>query len=121
MVCFDIEIAYPLSKRENVNRAFAQHLENMRKQYRACVLEEIINGKHRQLRYSICDEDAVGFLRDLPIPTICIKIRILHKDIDLYSNFKATHVWIPPPKTSELKKVYWGACHLEKYQAKIYA
>lgn len=121
MVCFDIEIAYPLSSRDNVNTAFGQHLEHLRKHYRACVLEEIINGKYRHLRYSLCDEDAIGFLHDLPSPTICIKIRILYKEIDLYSNFKATHKWLPPPKTPELKKVYWGACQLEKYQAKTHA
>ena len=116
MVCFDIEIAYPLSSRDGVNQAFAQHLEHLRKHYRADILEEIIHGKYRHLRYAICDEDATGFLHDLPSPTICIQVRILHKNIDLYSNFKATHKWLPPPKTAELKKVYWGACHLEKYQ-----
>ncbi len=116
MVCFDIVLAYPVSPRWQSNEAFAARLEHLRKHYRADSLGETYEGNLKLIRFAICDEDAVAFLRDVPNPTFCISIFLLRTNTALYSNYKATGHYTKPPRHPLLKQVYWTASKLQKWQ-----
>lgn len=114
MVCFEIEIAYPLT-REKSNVVYERRISHLRKHYCADPLHSERNGEFQHETFAVCDEDAVGFLRDLPIPTFCVKIKILRTDIFLYTHYKYTGIYVYPPKHILCKKVYWQASSLQKY------
>lgn len=115
MVCFEVEIAYPLIAREDSNLTFLERIYHLSKHYRADAISTSRNGSFLHLTFAICNEDASGFLRDLPFPTFCVKIRILRSDNLLYSNYKYTGIYVYPPKLLLLKQVYWQASSLQKY------
>jgi hypothetical protein len=116
MVCFDIVLAYPLSPRHASNEVFAQRIEHLRKHYGADSLGEAYQGNLKLTRFAVCDEDAIAFLRDVPHPTFCVSIFLLRTTTPLYTNYKATGHYIKPPQHLLLKKVYWTASKLEKWQ-----
>jgi hypothetical protein len=116
MVCFDVEIAYPLNKRTNVNQTFERRIEHLRRHHRGDILCQSFQGNLKHIRLAFCDEDTIAFLRDVPQPTFCVKIKLLRSDLFLYSNFKYTNTWVKPPKHLLLKKIYWTASSLEKWQ-----
>jgi hypothetical protein len=86
MVCFDIVLAYPVSSRWQSNEAFAGRIEHLRKHYRADTLGEAYDEGLKLIRFAICDEDAVAFLRDVPSPTFCLSIAMLRTNTLLYTN-----------------------------------
>ncbi len=116
MTCFDIFIAYPLSPWNASNTAFDERIRHLQKHYNVDAKNTFETQTTRYLRLSVCDEDAVGFLRDLPRPTYCLWIRSLYQETFVYGNYKATGKWVAPPKNSLLKRVYWTASSLEKWQ-----
>ncbi len=120
MVCFDIELAYPLSQRNESNLAYEQRLEHLRKHYRADGIETTYKKNLKVVRFAVCDEDAIGFLRDVPPPTFCLSIKILRTDVYLYKNYKATGQYVYPPHLLLLKQVYWKASQLQKWQPTSY-
>lgn len=115
MVCFTITIAYPLSAREKNNMVYEQRLEHLRKHYRADSISQRYEGNEKHVTFALCDEDAIAFLRDLPQPTACVSVGIMRTDIVLYSNYKRTGVFVQPPHNLLLKKVYWRAAQLQKW------
>jgi hypothetical protein len=115
MVCFELEIAYPLQSREDSNLTYLERIHHLSKHYRADPIQSSRNGSFLHLVFAVCNEDASGFLRDLPFPTFCVKIRILRSDTLLYSNYKYTGIYVYPPKLYLLKQVYWQASSLQKY------
>ena len=115
MVCFTITIAYPLNSRYSVNDAYEVRIEHLRKHYRADCLSQSYEGHEKHITFAMCDEDAVAFLRDVPQPTTCISVGILRTDILLYSNCKRTGIFVQPPHNHLLKKVYWRAAQLQKW------
>lgn len=115
MVCFTITIAYPLSSRERNNDAYEVRIEHLRRHYRADTISQSYEGNEKHVSFAICDEDAVAFLRDVPHPTVCISIGFLRSDILLYSNYKRTGIFIQPPQHLLLKRVYWRAAQLQKW------
>jgi len=119
MVCFDIEIAYPVSERRQTNQTYERRIEHLRHHYRADPLSQEFYGAYKHLRFALCDEDAVSFLRDVPQPTFCVSIKLLRSDSFLYSNGKYTKRWIKAPKHLLLKKIYWTASSLEKWQPRL--
>jgi hypothetical protein len=116
MVCFDIVIGYPVSSRRESNSTFDTRIEHLRKHYRADSLGEAYEEGLKLIRFAICDEDAIAFLRDVPSPTFCLSIALLRKDTLLYTNYKATGQYTKPPQHPLLKQVYWTASKLEKWQ-----
>lgn len=116
MVCFEIMLAYPVSERKRNNVVFDTRMEHLRKHYRADSLGETYDKNMKYTIYAVCDEDAVAFLRDVPNPTFCVSIKILRTDAVLYSNYKFTGKYIQPPHHLLLKKVYWRAAQLQKWQ-----
>ncbi len=116
MVCFDVEIAYPISSRFQTNQTFERRIEHLRKHHRGDPLSQSFQGNLKHIRLAFCDEDAVAFLRDVPQPTFCVSIKLLRSDLLLYSNFKYTTTWVKPPRHPLLKKIYWTASSLEKWQ-----
>jgi hypothetical protein len=115
MVCFEVEIAVPLSQRHDSNNVFLQRIDHLRKHYNGDPLQSFVKQNYRHLRFAFCDEDAVGFLRDVPHATICVQIKFIRTDILLYSNYKYTGTSSVPPKQLLLKKVYWMASSLERW------
>lgn len=115
MVCFEIEIAFPLSWRDDSNNVFLHRIEHLRKHYNGDALQTSLKETYQHLTFAFCDEDAVGFLRDVPHPTICVQIKFLRTDVALYSNYKYTGRKVVPPKAPLLKKVYWMASSLERW------
>jgi hypothetical protein len=115
MVCFDISIAYPLQRRYQTNILQEEKISHMIKYHNGDFLggKQIDNEMH--IRVAICDEDAVGFLRDIPAGAYCLQIKDLHKNTLLYSFWKVTNVEVLPPRYDLiLKKVYWSASQLER-------
>lgn len=117
MVCFDIFLAYPLHSREKRNVVFAARIKHLRRHYNVDETSSFSTDSTRYVRVSVCDDDAIGFLRDLPEPTYCVWIRFLRSNALFYANSKATGNWVVPPKELLLKRVYWLASSLEKWQA----
>ena len=118
MVCFTITIAYPLSSRSKGNIAYEERIEHLRKHYRADSISQVYEGNENHLMFAVCDEDAVAFLRDLPPSTVCLSVGILRTNILLYSNYKRTGTFVQPPRHLLLKKVYWRAYQLQKWDSK---
>ena len=119
MVCFDIEIAYPISERYQTNRTYERRIEHLRDHYRGDLLSQRFEGNLKLVRFALCDEDGVAFLRDLPQPTFCVSIKVLRTDVYLYTNYKHTKQVCTPPKHLLLKKIFWTASSLEKWQPLI--
>jgi hypothetical protein len=115
MVCFEIEIAYPIQKRQHSNTTYQKRIQHLQKHYCADPVAIKHNESFQHFTFAICDEDAVGFLRDLPFPTFCVKVAILRTNVLLYSNYKYTGVYVYPPRNQLLKRVYWQASSLQKY------
>ena len=116
MVCFDVEIAYPVSERHQNNVVFEQRIEHLRKLHRGDILSKKFEGNLQHQRFSFCNEDAFAFLRDVPQPTFCVSIKLLRSDLYLYKNYKYTKQCVKPPKHLLLKKIFWTASSLEKWQ-----
>lgn len=116
MTCFDITIAYPIHERTNVNKSYDKHIDHLRKHYNANLLGTFVQNGEKHLRIALCDLDAANFLRDVPQPTYCIRIHLLRTGKILYTNRKSLWEWTPPPQDPILKKVYWSASQLEKWQ-----
>jgi len=116
MVCFDVEIAYPLTERRRNNLVFEQRVEHLRKLYRGDRLSKTMKNGFQHERFSFCDGDTFAFLRDVPEPTFCVSIKLLRSDLYLYHNFKYTKQCVKPPKHLLLKKIFWTASSLEKWQ-----
>lgn len=116
MVCFDIEIAYPVSERYQTNQTFERRIEHLRHHYRGDPLSQRFEGGFKHLRFAFCDEDTFAFLRDVPQPTFCVSIKLLRSDLYLYHNFKYTKQYVKPPRHLLLKKIFWTASSLEKWQ-----
>ena len=115
MVCFDILIAYPLSNKTKRNSLQKERLEHLRKYHNADCLGSEIKAGIQYIRYAVCDFDAGSFLRDIPEPMYCIRIKILRTESILYSFYKVTHTKSLPPRDSlVLKQVYWNASQLER-------
>lgn len=65
--------------------------------------------------FTICNEDAVGFLRDIPSTSYVLEIKDKYKGSLFYSFWKATGTAVRPPRYDLLlKKVYWSASQLER-------
>ena len=114
MVCFDILLAYPYSEKYVQNTMNEKHLEHLRKQYNADPLGAWIDGGIQFFEFAVCDEDAVGLLRDVPPSIYCVSVKILRTDIFLYSYYLVTGMAVKPPRNLLLKKVYWSASQLER-------
>ena len=115
MVCFQITIAYPLQRRYQTNILQEQKINHMIKYHNGDYLDEEQVDNEMHIRVAICDEDAVGFLRDIPGGTYCLQIKVLRNNTLLYSFWKVTHVEVAPPRYDPLlKKVYWSASQLER-------
>ena len=119
MVCFELLIAYPLRSWEYSNTVFEQRIRHLRRHYNADEKNCFVVGGTRYLLLTVCNEDAIDFLRDVPEPVYCLWIRIRNQPNYMYANYKATGKWIVPPKELLLKRVYWTASSLEKWQPKI--
>ena len=62
----------------------------------------------------ICDEDTVGFLRDLAKPFIVAYILYTGTDIVFYKNSRIQKRAIAPPRKDKLlKDIYWNAVQCE--------
>ena len=115
MVCFDILLAYPIQNRNVMNVLQTRRLDLLRKQYNADIYELAEVNDTVYVRVIVCDESAVGFLRDVPPPIYCTQIRLLWNKKILYSFKKVTGESIVPPRDSLiLKQVYWSASQLER-------
>lgn len=114
MVCFELLLTYPIPTRELVARIAEVRMDHLFKHSSATCLERLSTTTHRLYRVSVCDEDASMLLRYSPEGTGCLWVRFLHAKTLLYSNSKATELWIRPPRDPLLKKVYWAASKLEK-------
>ena len=115
MVCFEVEIAFPLQSKEGSNLVYLERIHHLSKHYNADPKKSDRNGCYLHLTFAVCNEDAIGFLRDLPFPTFCVKVGILREEVLLYSNYKYTGIYVYPPKLHLLKQVYWQASSLQKY------
>ena len=116
MVCFDITLAYTSSQNYRTRVTQERRLEHLRKHYNADSIGTPLekNGILYR-RFALCDEDAVGFLRDIPEPVYCIQIKILRTESLFYSFWKATNIAVTPPRKHKLlKDVYWSASQLER-------
>jgi hypothetical protein len=115
MVCFDITLAYPSDTPYKARGTQEKHLEHLRRNHNADSLGSSKEDGFVYTRFAVCDEDAVGLLRDIPHPVYCVSIKILRTDIVLYSCWKVTQQYvIPPRKCTLLKDVYWSASQLER-------
>jgi hypothetical protein len=115
MVCFDILLAYPSDIQYKSRITQEQRLEHLRRYHNADNLGSSEEDGRVYIRFAVCDEDAVGFLRDIPHPVYCISIKMLRTDIVLYSFWKLTQRNVIPPRNSTLlKDVYWSANQLER-------
>lgn len=113
MVCFEIRIAYPQSKRNVINQMNERRLEHIRKLYNADAYDQGIEDNVCSVRLTACDMDAAGILRDIPPEMYCVWVKILRTDIFLYSFYKVTQKKVIPPRDPLLKQVYWAASQLE--------
>ena len=114
MVCFELLLTYPIHSREVVNRIADVRMGHLFKHSSATCLEKLTTETHRLYRVSVCDEDAYMLLRYSPERMGCLWVRFLYAQALLYTNSKATELWIRPPRDPLLKKVYWAASKLEK-------
>jgi hypothetical protein len=115
MVCFDITLAYPTLQSYKATLTQEQRLEHLRKHYNADTLGTSRENGIVYVRFAVCDEDAVGLLRDIPHPVYCIQIKILRRNSLLYSFWKVTNIEVIPPRNHKvLKDVYWSASQLER-------
>jgi hypothetical protein len=119
MVCFIVEIAYPFVERHQNHLVFEQRIEHLRKLHCGDRLSKTLQNGFQHQRFSFCDEDTFAFLRDVPEPTFCVSIKLLRSDLYLYSNYKYTSKSIKPPKHLLLKKIFWTASSLEKWQPRL--
>ena len=115
MTCFEILFAFPISEFDRKNLGNRLRLEHLRKHYSADQIHIYDKNGFSFFQYSVCDEDAVGFLRDVPFPVFCVWIKLLRSDTLFYSCFKATQKYVIPPRFPKVfKDVYWAATKLEK-------
>ncbi len=114
MVCFELILSIPISEKSTVNVLNEKYLEHLRKSYNA----DIQKNKENIYTILVCNEDAVGFLQDLPNPVVCIRVNLLHEKILLYSNYSLTKQKSIPPRELLLKRVYWAASQLERHLPK---
>jgi hypothetical protein len=119
MVCLELEIAFPIPPRYASEQTYLQRIDHLRKHYNADFIAKHYKGDFVHALFAVCDEEAAGFLRDLPAPTFCVKISYLRNDTVLYTNYKYTGLYTPAPKILILKKIYWLASSLEKWQPKF--
>jgi len=116
MVCFDITLAYPLQKSERNNIVQEKRIEYLRRHANADRLDWKEGNNVMYIRFSACDEDAIGFLRDIPQPIYCVEIRILRTAELFYTFTKLTGAQVVPPRYSLLdKRVFWAASQLERH------
>jgi hypothetical protein len=111
MVCFEIVVSIPFNGKKTVNVLNEKCMEHLRKCYNADIIKE----KDGLYKILACNEDAVGFLQDLPRPIVCIRVSLLHQKILLYSNYSLTKERCIPPRDLLLKQVYWAASQLERH------
>jgi hypothetical protein len=114
MTCFEIVLAYPLQERQVVNLMNEKRVNQLCKYYSADFRIAACEEGNRLIKVRVCDMDAVGLLHDMPSGVYCVYVEVLHDRIPLYSNYKATHTWLKPPRELILKKVYWAATKLER-------
>lgn len=94
-------------------------IAQLRKSYNADICKQKTAEEQTVFKILVCNEDAVGFLRDLPSPVFCLRVSLLHEKILLYSNYKQTHEKTIPPREFLLKQVYWSASQLERHQLRV--
>jgi hypothetical protein len=115
MVCFDITLAYPSDITYRIRVSQEKHLEHLRRNHSADSLGSFKKDGIVYTRFAVCDEDAVGLLRDIPHPVYCVSIQILRTKSVLYSFWKVTQQFVIPPRNNTLlKDVYWSASQLER-------
>jgi hypothetical protein len=115
MVCFEILFAYPLHFREKVNTVHQEAMYHMIKYHNGDFLESHLVNDEIQVKVVICNEDAIGLLRDIPPTTYVLQIKDKYQGSFLYSFWKATGKAVRPPRYNVLlKKVYWSASQLER-------
>lgn len=114
MVCFDVYIAFSLYRKDSANLVNLKRLDHLAKHYVGDIRGMWVEDNYQHCRILLCDEDAVGFLRDVPDPVFAYKIQLLHKNTALYSNYKWSKQSIRPPQDPLLKKVFWMASSLER-------
>jgi hypothetical protein len=88
-------------------------MDHLFKHSNADCLEKMKTERYAVYRVSVCDMDAYTLLRYSPEGMSCLWVRFLHSKDLLYSNTKASKVWVRPPRDLLLKRVYWAASKLE--------
>ena len=115
MPCFSIFVLCPIDSKKVVNDLnhiyITRHTRNSEGDCRK--VEETT--KHFVYQVNICDEDAVGFLRDLLKPFFVLFISYQHDSRIFYKNAHVQKPHVPPPRSDKLlKDVYWNAVQCEK-------
>lgn len=116
MTCFEIILAVPVFERQTMNVLNDKKIAQLRKSYNADICKQKTAENQTVFQILVCNEDAVGFLQDLPSPVVCLRVSLVHEKTLLYSNYKKTHTKTIPPRELLLKQVYWSASQLERHQ-----
>ena len=115
MVCFRIHLCFPPSKRESSNSALQSRIEHIIRHSNASITGFIEYRGIQEYQISICDEETVALLRDLPTPFAVSNIDILHSNINLYKHRQHQS----PPRIPLLQNIYWLAKSTERWQTPI--
>jgi hypothetical protein len=114
MVCFRIDLVFPKQVTKNsytgVIEARAEHLFKHRN---AAIKGKIDTPSSVEYIVSVCDQDTVELLRDLPTPFIVKSITLLYTKQVLYLHKKHHQ----PPCDKIFRDVYWLAKSTERWSS----
>jgi hypothetical protein len=114
MPCFCISVLCPISNNSTVNSLNNLYFEKHVREHGGNINFLNMEGTHFIYEVSICDEDAVGFLRYLTKPFVVAYILIARTNTLFYKNsrIQLPHV-APLRKDKLLKDIYWYAVQCE--------
>jgi len=107
-------VVYPPHEKELVNNMNHTHfIKRVGRYGGVCRLSTISN--HTVYDIVLCDEEAAGFLRELPEPFIVAYIIYSSSGQIFYKHAKIQREHVPPPHNNKvLMDVYWNASACEK-------
>ena len=119
MVCFRIEVVYPLQERQKVNlqnEAFIRHIaQHCGGDYDT----KTVNSAAFTYVFRICHGSATRFLLALKPPFFIKEIQVLHTEEPVYINrlfYKGPAKTQYAPKQEDLKDAFWLAKSCERWQ-----
>ena len=114
MPCFYISIICPISNNSTVNSQNNLYFERHVRENGGDINFLNMEGKHFIYEVSICDDDAVGFLKFLTKPFSVAYILYKSTKTLFYKNSHIQLPYVAPPKKDKLlKDVYWYASQCE--------